>query len=1204
MRWSARIDAYVKTQLKNKDVIALTEVGRLPQKFAGAGLIVGDKPPKGDPAGAAAIALSPRAQGMVIGSGNKGSRIVWVRLKAQFTNLFIVSVYLPHKARKCAPFQEDTLRDLQSLLRIAPAKGDCIIVMGDMNAKLARSQQGITGKYCMHAKADSGGEGLTEVMQAFHLSAASTYFCPPRKAPLGQATYRPKVSEHTPSQIDYVLISQRWLSSVRSSKVEWRHSIARFGHPWDHGMISINLHMRINKEKVRRSRPDRKWLEDEGNARTFNEAYKQAKKSRIERQSPDSQTVSPIRCESRAKVASQEIAEEPVGAQGEQGVDAGGTGGNLDDDFEVMSSALRSALTEVPPVSKLRKFGRRSSQRTIDLVAARASTLQGHKPGSPEFKSRMALFKKQITASCREDYREHVDGIIADMESADDRGYSKGVQEGIHLLSGKKKGGGGRQPAVDENGGAIALPEELAEAWSTFCGRKFAETERELEREEMLKISPAADREGDVPTTEELEFCLAALSKQKATGPDLVPIEAYRASGEAKGDLFALVRRIWKEEDVPEDLVLCELITIFKNKGSSDDYTKYRCIGLLNHAYKVLSTLLLKRMLEEINGFLPESQAGFRKLRSTRDNIFLLATLMDAVLESQETCVLTFIDFVAAFDSVSHKFLAESLHSAGASVKSRAMFRAIYRKAKARVRVTTQGGEEHFSSTFPVCRGVIQGDIFSPLCFIVALEAIMRSHGGSGKVSAFGILLDRLEYADDAALVDRDAKEASERVTRLCAGALEDADMEISAPKSEVMFCRPRVDLGAITADDFRDDALAAIDVALDFKCQHCGRGFDSKHGKNVHEGRHCRLASKEWHEEEFEVEAILDARGRPDNRFYFVKWKGWDVEDGQWTHHSELGKVQEQVDAFWDTRPIPDRAKVISVSGENRCVGCNKQFKREQDVKAHLTRGCERADASRAGSRAEKAVAKARQVAIQDAAGTVEMGEKTLKNVFNFGYLGFRFQADGDRMPALEQRMAIARTRFGELHEIWRSNKLPTSAKLRIYACAVVSVLTYGNEIWCFDQKVLKKLRGWNARCLVVLTGRDYREETVEPSFDLVARLRSRRLRWAGHILRQEETSLLRRVFVAQLRQALEEGGIRPGSLLMDAPDFETVEQLEEMAGDREAWRYAVRMLLPETDPDRSKGRKGKKKKGYSDAFMVANGFHLEGKEWVKNSP
>ena len=148
----------------------------------------------------------------------------------------------------------------------------------------------------------------------------------------------------------------------------------------------------------------------------------------------------------------------------------------------------------------------------------------------------------------------------------------------------------------------------------------------------------------------------------------------------------------------------------------------------------------------------------------------------------------------------------------------------------------------------------------------------MRSHGGSGKVSALGIIIDRLEYADDAALVDRNAEEASERVTRLCAGALKDADMDISAPKSEVLFCRPRVDLGAITSDDFREDALAAIDVTLEHKCQHCGRGFDTKHGRNVHVGRHCKLADKGWHEEEFELEAILDARGRPDNRFYYVK--------------------------------------------------------------------------------------------------------------------------------------------------------------------------------------------------------------------------------------------------------------------------------------------------------------------------------------------
>ena len=233
----------------------------------------------------------------------------------------------------------------------------------------------------------------------------------------------------------------------------------------------------------------------------------------------------------------------------------------------------------------------------------------------------------------------------------------------------------------------------------------------------------------------------------------------------------------------------------FTRKAQATTLQTIAVLGLLNHAYKVLSGLLLMRLLEEVGGFLPESQAGFRKLRATRDNIYLLAELMDMVLESQKTCVVTFIDFTAAFDSVSHKFLEKSLTRAGASEKSIAVFRAIYSKSTARVRVSSPGGEEVFSSPFPVNRGVIQGDIFSPLCFIVALEAVMRDHGGEGTVSALGVLIDRLEYADDAALIDEDAEQASTRVSKLCEGAESDADMKISAPKSEVLFCRrPRVE--------------------------------------------------------------------------------------------------------------------------------------------------------------------------------------------------------------------------------------------------------------------------------------------------------------------------------------------------------------------------------------------------------------------------
>jgi hypothetical protein len=250
----------------------------------------------------------------------------------------------------------------------------------------------------------------------------------------------------------------------------------------------------------------------------------------------------------------------------------------------------------------------------------------------------------------------------------------------------------------------------------------------------------------------------------------------------------------------------------------------------------------------------------------------------------------------------------------------------------------------------------------------------------------------------------------------------------------------------------------------------------------------------------------------------------------------------------------------------------------------------------SRVGTRAEKLVAKGRQVQLQEAAGVVLMRDLRLENVYNFGYLGFNFQADGDRRPAMDQRMAIAKSRFGKLHEVWRDKKLPVFAKVRIYACAVVSVLTYGNEIWRLDAKTLASLRGWNARCLAAMTGRSFRDETVEPTFDLVSRLRSRRLRWAGHILRLEESNLMRKVLLASVELGLESGR-EQGGILMDALAFDSVEQLLLLAGDRVGWRDSVIALLPKQDPSHPEAQKRKKKKGSKSAEDSGCGFDKDGK-------
>jgi exonuclease III len=242
-------------QALKQDVIALTECVGV-HKHAGSDLLVGDPPTDGDPSGVSAIHLSKRAQRMVINSGHKGSRLVWVRLAGLFCNQFIVSAYIPHKARKQAPFREDTLEELQELLTSEAMKGDCVIVMGDMNSKLARNQRGVTGKYCMHPRADEGGERLAEIMQTHNLFAASTYFCPQKSAPLGQATYITKSDKTVVSQIDYMLVSTRWLSSVRSCKVVWAQTVERHIRRFDHGMITAVFHLRIAAQKPKKAFPD------------------------------------------------------------------------------------------------------------------------------------------------------------------------------------------------------------------------------------------------------------------------------------------------------------------------------------------------------------------------------------------------------------------------------------------------------------------------------------------------------------------------------------------------------------------------------------------------------------------------------------------------------------------------------------------------------------------------------------------------------------------------------------------------------------------------------------------------------------------------------------------------------------------------------------------------------------------------------------
>ena len=70
----------------------------------------------------------------------------------------------------------------------------------------------------------------------------------------------------------------------------------------------------------------------------------------------------------------------------------------------------------------------------------------------------------------------------------------------------------------------------------------------------------------------------------KSTGKDGIATEVWKNSKVTKDMLFMFLHLIWKKESIPPKLVVCVFIMIFKQKGSPEDCSNYRAIGLLNHA--------------------------------------------------------------------------------------------------------------------------------------------------------------------------------------------------------------------------------------------------------------------------------------------------------------------------------------------------------------------------------------------------------------------------------------------------------------------------------------------------------------------------------------------------------------------------------------------------------------------------------------------
>ena len=92
-------------------------------------------------------------------------------------------------------------------------------------------------------------------------------------------------------------------------------------------------------------------------------------------------------------------------------------------------------------------------------------------------------------------------------------------------------------------------------------------------------------------------------------------------------------------------------------KVNAKECSNYHTIALISHASKVMLKILQARLLLYMNYELPDIQAGFRKVRETRDKIANNHWIIEKIREFQKNIYFCSIDYAKSFDCVDHSKL-------------------------------------------------------------------------------------------------------------------------------------------------------------------------------------------------------------------------------------------------------------------------------------------------------------------------------------------------------------------------------------------------------------------------------------------------------------------------------------------------------------------------------------------------------------------
>ncbi len=274
-------------------------------------------------------------------------------------------------------------------------------------------------------------------------------------------------------------------------------------------------------------------------------------------------------------------------------------------------------------------------------------------------------------------------------------------------------------------------------------------------------------------TLEELKLVMEKMKKNKAPGPDGIPLEAYLVLPDQQLQVIVEVYNQWiGGKCIPAKHKHGITLLFYKHKGEKTDLKNYRPITLTNMVYRIYTTIIQKRMEPVMQKVIPQSQQGFLKRRTIANNILVLREKMWQAKHSKKPLYVMFVDFAKAYDTIHRGMIYDTMWKLG-------FHKAIWPIVEAAEGMTIKVQVNATTTKTINCKvGVPQGGPLSPYLFNIGLLSLQN------------LLPQSIWYADDGVIMSDSWQDFQKQVYKLQTWATQ-CHMTVSVDKSKIMVINP-----------------------------------------------------------------------------------------------------------------------------------------------------------------------------------------------------------------------------------------------------------------------------------------------------------------------------------------------------------------------------------------------------------------------------